>query len=147
MPKTGYFYLPLTPALFFHDRVENSLNTLESGLAAFSINIVHHLVQLNDYYKDYHLAGNRVESLRCFSAACSIEITPEGNAARKPYFTFQFVDQSGVSVDVCCEPHIKLSNSDAQGDTHHYKNRIYFHEGKDNIQDGKILIGHIGKHL
>lgn len=135
------------PALCFHDRVEESLETLESGLVNFSVNIVRHLTQLNDYYKVYHIVGNRVESLRRFSTACSIDVSTEGNAARKPNFTFQFVDKRGLPVDVCCEPHMKMSNSDVSGDTHYYNNRIYFHEGKENIQGGKIMIGHIGGHL
>ena len=46
---------------------------------------------------------------------------------------------------IYCELHLKLIYDDRN--VYSQNRRIYFHEGKPNIQKGKILIGHIGEHL
>ena len=61
--------------------------------------------------------------------------------------TFSFLNHQGQSEKICCEPHLKLSKSDNTGDNTYYFNRIYFHEGRNNISESRILIGHIGEHL
>jgi hypothetical protein len=72
--------------------------------------------------------------------------TLEGNAQRKEYFTFSFANNLGADENVCCEPHLKLCYSD-KDNSYSNDRRIYFHEGKSNIQNGRILVGHIGVHL
>lgn len=135
------------PQLFFHERVKDTLKTLEKGLPGFSMTIVGHLGLLNDEFHKYYDRANRVESLKQFSSACGIEATPQGDAKDKPKMTFEFVNDSKQRESVCCEPHLKLCHSDEKGDRHYYFNRIYFHEGKGNIAQGRILVGHIGKHI
>lgn len=80
-----------------------------------------------------------------FSSSSGFETTLEGNAARKDNFMFCFEDENGSLENVCCEPHMKIFKDDR--DKTSSDRRIYFHEGKSNIQNGKILIGWIGKHL
>ena len=65
------------------------------------------------------------------------------------YSNFKFINKKNEEEDVCCEPHLKLCHNDLYpGDTSYSNDRrIYFHEGKANIHEGKILIGHIGDHL
>jgi hypothetical protein len=133
--------------LFFHKRVKDTLKTLEEGLHGFSMTLIDHLSLLNDEFHKYYDRANRIESLRRFSSACGIEATPQGEAKDKPKMTFEFVNHSKQREPVCCEPHLKLGHSDEKGDHHYYYNRIYFHEGKENIAHGRILIGHIGGHL
>ena len=136
--------------IYIHPEVENTLSTLEPNFKAVSIQIIRHLSALNDEFPKYHIPNNRPKSLKDFASATGCEASPEGNAARKKDFTFAFnrvVDDKIVPENVCCESHLKLSKSDNPGDTHYYFNRIYFHEGKEHLCDGKILIGHIGKHL
>lgn len=111
--------------------------------------IIYHLSALNDKFKDCTGSGlNRTQVLEHFSIYANLDesATLEGNAQRKEDFTFSFQNDSGVDEKVCCEPHLKLCYSDTDNS---YSNdrRIYFHEGKANIQKGRILIGHIGAHL
>jgi hypothetical protein len=91
---------------------------------------------------------NRTQVLERFSIYANLDETAtlEGNAQRKENFTFSFPNDAGTDETVCCEPHLKLCYSDVDKS---YSNdrRIYFHEGISNIQDGRILIGHIGDHL
>ncbi len=124
-----------------------NLRGLEGGLEKFAGSIIYNLIQLNDNFRSYYNPSNRIETLKLFSSGCNVEATPEGNASKKPVLTFEFIDGNSNRVPVCCEPHLKLSRSDSTGDTHFYFNRIYFHEGKPNVDGGKILVAHIGNHL
>lgn len=135
--------------LFIHPRVEKSLNTIEGGLQKFLKNLSFNLTQLNDRFKDYNPSEANLRAiLHQFSADCGVDATLEGNCKRKKDFTFDFTDpESNQTYSVCCEPHLKLTNSDLPGDTKFYYNRIYFHQGLTSIQGGRILVGHIGKHL
>jgi hypothetical protein len=73
----------------------------------------------------------------------------EGNISMKKKLTFSFENDNGNLENVCCEAHLKLCYNDNYPCDASYSTdrRIYFHSGKDKIQNGKILIGHIGKHL
>ncbi len=71
----------------------------------------------------------------------------EGNIKRKKDLTFPFFNQEGDIELIYCELHLKLMYDDSGKKLLGKENRIYFHEGKSNIQNGRILIGHIGKHL
>jgi hypothetical protein len=137
------------PNLFFHERNKKTVTYM---LKDCSGKIVYHLAALNDKFMDsYNMGLDRTQTLKHFSLAAKLDETasPEGNASRKIDFTFGFMNDGGLQENVCCELHLKLCYNDAHnGDTSYSTDRrIYFHEGKQNIQQGKILIGHIGKHL
>jgi len=135
------------PQLFFHQQVEKTLKSLQKGLAGFSKMIIHHLTLLNDEFNKYYDRSRSTETLTLFSSAFNIKASRQGNAEDKSKMTFEFVNDSNLKELVCCEPHLKLEKSDDSGDSHYYFNRIYFHEGKENIANGKFLIGYIGKHI
>jgi hypothetical protein len=104
---------------------------------------------LNDRFRDCVEDGlNRRQILERFSIYANLDeiASLEGDAQRKWDFTFSFTNNSGADENVCCEPHLKLCYSD-KDKSYSNDRRIYFHEGKANIQNGRILIGHIGKHL
>lgn len=133
--------------IHFHSNVEASLKRLEGGLEKFAETIVYNLTQLNDNFSKYHNPSDRIKTLRMFSSICGVNASPEGNASKKPLLTFEFIDENSYPISICCEPHLKLGDDDLPGDTHFYYNRIYFHEGKPNVEGGRILVAHIGKHL
>jgi hypothetical protein len=137
------------PKLFFHERNKTTVGAI---LHNCSKTIIFHLAALNDDFRtnvDGHL--NRSEVLRQFSVSNGLpeHASLEGNAAHKPNFTFDFLDDEGRSVEVCCEPHMKLPYNDYYPGDNSYSRirRIYFHEGICDIQENKILVGHIGNHL
>ena len=151
-PKNGSFFIEecikYFPNLHFHDR---NKETVQHLLYNCSHKIVHHLAALNDKFKQCQEQGlNRSQVLTKFSIFAELDETAslEGDARRKPNFTFDF-DYNGRTIPICCEPHLKLCyNDNYPGDSSYSKDRrIYFHEGIPTIFDGKILIGHIGNHL
>jgi hypothetical protein len=136
------------PNLYFHERNGQTINKILPG---FTKKIIYHLTALNDEFENYKNKDNyqRIETLKAFSIGCNLdqEASNEGDAKRKKDLTFDFPTNENKLEAVCCEPHLKLCKSDNDGDSEFYFHRIYFHEGKGNIAEGRILVGHIGEHL
>lgn len=149
------------PNLFFHERNKASiLDILEN----FSKSIVKHLAVLNDvfyYYKDRTFHNESVK-YQMLTSECHLEAdaASKDNIDAKGNLTFEFVNKNKKEEKITCYPHLRLCKSDNHlGDSNYYQHRIYFHEGVNTIfdkngkekvfeiQNGKILIGHIGKHL
>ena len=70
---------------------------------------------------------------------------------KKPRLTFDFRTNEGGRRDVLCEPHLKITQIDSNcTSTVHYLTfnpRIYFNFGEPTVEDGKILVGSIGRHV
>ena len=152
-PKNPVFFIDecanYFPQLFFHEGNKESVATI---LHDCPKKIIYHLAALNDNFRGFYtIPYNRVAALREFSVFSKLDAiaTPEGNADRKLELTFKFLNDKNNFEDVCCEPHLKLCYNDNYPGDSSYSNdrRIYFHEGKPNIHNNKILIGHIGRHL
>jgi hypothetical protein len=135
--------------LFFHEKNKESIRTIFSDCGK---KIIEHLSALNDVFpkclkeeKQLHAALRRLN----LEARLDEKASLEGDASRKKDLTFVFETMQGMSEDVYCEAHLKLCYNDNYPSDKSYSTnrRIYFHPGKANIQNGKILIGHIGKHL
>ena len=90
---------------------------------------------------------NQTELLRRLSIEAKFPemATPEGGY-NKANMKFRFQTDSG-EVWVLCELHAKLCYDDSNDGKYHTDKRIYFHKGRVDIEGGKILIGHIGRHL
>ncbi|KAA6319157.1 hypothetical protein EZS27_030915 [termite gut metagenome] len=150
-PKNADFFISecikYFPNLFFHERNRVTIKTI---LDDSPKKIVYHLSALNDRFRDCQYDGlNRTEILKRFSVYAKLdeEASLEGDAFRKNAFTFNFINNDRINEPVCCEPHLKLCKNDYDRAKYFNDRRIYFHEGKSNIQRGRILIGHIGTHL
>jgi hypothetical protein len=152
-PKNSVFFIDecikYFPNLYFHERNKTTIGAILHNCPK---KIVYHLTALNDKFRDIdatHL--NRSQILEHFSINANLDATAslEGNAARKPILTFSFLNAKKETVNICCEPHLKLCHNDFYPGDASYSNdrRIYFHEGINNIQENRILIGHIGDHL
>ena len=136
------------PNLYFH---KNNKESIIQILDDFAVSITKHLGILNDIFFDYR---NRVfdnESIKyqTLTAECNLEAeaASKDNNDAKEKLTFEFLNNDKKFQKVVCYPHLRLCKSDKNGDSHYYQHRIYFHEGVEKIQNGKILIGHIGVHL
>ncbi|MDE4907161.1 hypothetical protein L0665_00770 [Methanogenium marinum] len=101
---------------------------------------------MNDEFQSIAEGKQLNVALREFGLIISEECSLEGNDRNERNFTFLF-ENGGESRTVCCEPHIKMSKSDHDGDGHYYFNRLYFHQGIPEFCEGKVLMGHIGRHL
>lgn len=152
-PKNPAFFIhectKYFPTLCFHERNITSIKAIFNNTCK---RIIYHLSALNDKFRNCQEKGlNRQEVLNKFTSIAKLDqpASLEGDASRKDYFTFSFLDDNNVSQKVCCEPHLKLCfNDNYPGDSSFSTDRrIYFHEGIETISNGKILIGHIGRHL
>lgn len=133
------------PNLYFHDRNKTTVGAI---LKSSSKKIVHHLSELNDKYHTCTTQPySRIDTLKRFNATCVLDqnASVEGNIDRKAILSWSFRNDSNTYEEVYCELHLKLLLDDKGKIS--TDRRIYFHEGKNSIQNGKILIGHIGDHL
>lgn len=137
------------PELEFHDEINNTLKTLEGSLEYFGEPIVKSLIHLRDDLRScINETVNLYEALRQFKTKSKFVATLEGTSEpkRKKEFSFYFKKDDDTTKLICCEPHIKLEYSSVDGDTKYYYNRIHFHQGDQEVKNGKILIGSIGYH-
>lgn len=132
------------PDLHFHPENSNKVHRI---LNTNSKTIIHHLTELNRNFpacKAKHVS--RIDLLKEFNVLSKLNIPAsiEGDLSRKKDLTFTFVNNEKKEEDIYCEMHLKLLKDDQERIV---QNRIYFHEGKNSIAFGKILIAHIGVHL
>jgi len=139
------------PNIYFHPSIGKTLKHLSAPFSQFSNEIIHHLSCLNDefpiVFQSYH-TENMDKVLEIFSSQEQIAASMQGNPkdAQKK-LTYTFATKDGSQIDIVCEPHTKLEKSGHKGDGKYRFDRIYFHQGMENIENGKILVAHIGKHL
>ena len=131
--------------------VGNCKTTIKPIHKDFKNTILFHLNALNIHLaQERHKGLRRDQLLKRVSQLAKLpqEASLEGNPKRKKDFTFNVIDNNGKTYEICCEPHMKLCHSDRYpGDLEFYNHRIYFHEGINDVLNGKIIVGHIGYHL
>lgn len=146
--ETSYFIDECTkcfPNLYFHERNKGTVGRILNNCAG---KIIYHLSALNDIFltcKD--VPYSRIETLRKFNSESNFDrdASIEGDIKRKKDLTFGFINAQGYDEKIYCELHLKLIYDDLGA--YSQDRRIYFHEGKSSIYNGKILISHIGEHL
>ncbi len=152
-PKNGIYFInectKYFPKIFFHEQNKQSISRILDNCPK---KIIYHLAAFNDKFRESQLPQfNRTQVLEHFSRNTDLDAIAslEGDAGRKDALSFSFINKDNQSEQVCCEPHMKLCYNDNYPGDNSYSNdrRIYFHEGKANIQNGKLLVGHIGVHL
>ncbi|MEM5567154.1 hypothetical protein WNY78_18725 [Psychroserpens sp. AS72] len=134
------------PKIFFH---KNNYSSTGKILNGFASKIVSHLEALNDVLPVIMIKekfANHTDLLERFSTIAKLDETATVEGKKKTRLKFNFENEEGKFETLICEPHLKLSTND-KGDSKYFKNRIYFHFGKSNVQDSKILVAHIGEHL
>lgn len=137
------------PNLFFHDNVQSSFNTLNSDFDISRPIIVKHLSSLNKYHYDSQQWCESGVDFRKISEEIQelydIECSPQSNRASVRNLYFEFINiKTKQTESLCCELHTKIKwhNMDREN-----QDRIYFHPGKKDIQDNKVLIAYIGTHI
>lgn len=132
--------------LFFH---EDNKITMKRLFPDCVKKIIYHLSELNDKFPNSKtIPYVRLNTLDNFNGIYNHDgqaASPEGDIRKKSTLSFNFENKYGVKKSMYCELHLKISYDDKNLFSN--DRRIYFHEGIENIEKGKILIGHIGKHL
>ena len=137
------------PNIYFDECVENSLNTLNNDFTNIVTEIVNHLSYLDSYFPYFIEHRKNRDSFINISIAfkeySGIDCSPQAGRdsvgqLKKTYFNLQ--TQSPETV--CCELHTKFRTFDRDREK---QDRIYFYPGKDGINDGKVIVIHIGTHL
>ena len=133
------------PNLYFHERNKNTVGRI---LVTCVGKIIHHLSALNDIFPYCKAVPyNRMDTMRRFNSESNFDrdASIEGDIDRKKHLSFDFINSNEKSEKMYCELHLKLIYDDLGA--YSQDRRIYFHEGKPTISEGKILVGHIGEHL
>ena len=147
-PHDATFYIneckKYYPELHFHDNNYQSVKAIVNHSAK---TIIHHLNELSrNFLKCKSETNNRIDLLKRFNSISNFDIdaSVEGDLKRKHKLTFYFKNNQGKIIPVYCELHLKMLYDDNRKIK---QNRVYFHEGVNDIEDGKVLIGYIGRHL
>lgn len=146
--------------LVFHD---NCIDTLQDDkyeyLSLVPRKIVYYLSCLNDGFTEVrrshaNMAPDPNSILEDFSGQFKLDEpgSLERDVTKKQSLTFSFVstEDTSVTVNMLCEPHLKISQPDDKKfvvDFRSFHPRIYFHFGDPYVENGKILIGIIGRHI
>ena len=135
--------------LFFHDEVTTSFHTLNTDFNFIKTIIVKHLQALNNYYNKstcrFNSGASFKQIAREIQSLYKIECSPQASRDSVQKLLFEFYNtETNSKESLCCELHTKLKwdNMDKEK-----QDRIYFHPGKKNIHDGKVLVAYIGTHI
>lgn len=138
------------PNLFFHERVCSSIHTLNGDFRIERGLIVQHLKALDLFggrFSEFiRSTGMDYRQLSIeFQERFHIECSPQADRQSVENLKYEFTDsKEKKKVELCCELHTKLKWDDMDRVN---QDRIYFHPGKPEIEDGKVLVVHIGTHL
>ena len=126
--------------------VSDTLNEIEQDLQNFAEKFVKTLIYLNDRIQDVF---NETKDVRATLVRLTEEISFHASVQgkSKDKLNFEFQDsKSKEKLKFICDPHVKYkSGEEAKVEKEYY--RLYFHMGDPKIDNGNILIGHIGKHI
>ncbi|WP_434748034.1 hypothetical protein [Paenibacillus amylolyticus] len=133
-------YRKCFPMLIFHERIEKTLNVF-NDITEHVEEVVRHLSVLNDFAKELYLetGGASDEIYRRLKSEYNIISSGRGSNESLNKFLCNFSNMDNEFEEVRCNPHSKLY-------TDYSEYRIYFNWGRERIENGKILIGHIGGH-
>lgn len=134
------------PKLTFSEHVRDSLLEIEAELPNFSIKIIKTLVYLNNEIKvKFETIKNLKATLKQLTSDLELHASEQGKSKIKLYFEFED-KESKIKKSICCDPHVKYNRGEVSTTDKEYY-RLYFHMGDKDIDNGNVLIGHIGKHI
>ncbi|TCI66630.1 MULTISPECIES: hypothetical protein [unclassified Exiguobacterium] len=141
------------PNLKFSLNILATLKTLSSKFPMVVNEVIRHLEALNDTLypmitEERNGSFNLPNLLERFGRRAGLECTLQGNPKyERENLQFDFRDGNGEKAIYICSPHTKITSTSTEGTGTYLYDRIYFHVGDINFCGGKILVGHIGKHL
>lgn len=152
-----HFYcecIRLFPNLYFHKNCENTLPEVYDKVPRA---IVYHLSCLNDKFKNFLNSTKNKQAndiLMQFAGKyhlCEGSLNRSDEFKKKLTFDFPITEECKKFKKEYCDPHYKLDNYDDNYQGRKESNgklyaRIYFFFGDEEVLNGRILIGWIGKH-
>lgn len=134
------------PNLYFCDEVRSSLNGVSRTLSDFVPRFFKHLDALNDFYtflseiRERQLGNREISKIFCekYRIKCSPQAGRSGTKSLVKEFNVDINTGQPMKIPLVCELHTKLIPD---------SERIYFHLGNENIEDGKIIIYRMGRHI
>lgn len=132
--------------LLFLDNINQSMNIFNLKNIEVKENICAHLSAINANFKAFfenYKSGGLTTVMSYFGTANSINCSCENDRKLvNKYRTISIFDTSNQKnvTNLEFELHTKLDFSNLS-------ERIYFSKGDSRVQQGRIIIGHIGKHL
>lgn len=151
------------PNICFHNQcVVNLVDDKFEYLKVIPRKIVYYLSCLNDGFMDIleahkDKAPDANSILEDFSSVYGLEAmgSLQRDMTKKDLLTFRFTEtitseKRDCMRDVLCEPHLKISSPDSnyRGNIGEMFNpRIYFSFGEKGVENDRILVGSIGKHI
>ena len=137
------------PNILFVSNIESTVNTLNQKFEIIRTEIVNHLTELNDYSSKFlellEEKKSYTEISEKFKSDTGIDCSPQ--AGRNHVKKLKIECQNcitGESETVTCELHTKFETFNID---RLKQDRIYFYPGKKGIENGCIIVKHIGKHL
>lgn len=133
--------------IHFDESVKQSLNTLYRNFDEIKSEIVDHLSALDEHAQIFN-ESQRIaneEIAATFVERTGIDCSPQ--AGRKGVIELKrnyYNEKKLAYEEVCCELHTKFNK---HGIDRTKQDRIYFFPGRDGIENGKIIVAYIGKHL
>ena len=127
------------PDLFFVEGIHRQFGNFMQGYTRARLKVTHHLSFLNDYFGSLCEQNNHnMQIVFSESKSRGVPISIESKATRhnKSAMKEREVIINGKSI--ICEYHTKLNPR---------YDRIHFHQGAQDIADGKIIIGIFARHL
>ena len=134
--------------LYFHSGVASSLNTLNNEFNSIKGEIVQHLSFLNAYHASFcnHREASSSNKEVCigFKEFSKIDCSPQSGRDTTKTLKRSFLNTKTSNDEVIlCELHTKFHTRNRNREK---QDRIYFHPGKDDVENGRVLIIHIGEH-
>ena len=137
------------PNIYFVDGIDSTVNSLNRGFEELRKEIVEHLSQINDYHSRFAaliLQGKSNQDIaEEFYKDTGIECSPQAGRDGIRYLKYSCYNEVSKQTEVVkCELHTKFKRHNIDRTK---QDRIYFFPGKPGIQEGRIIVKHIGKHL
>lgn len=137
------------PNIYFVENIDTSVNTLNRKFEEIAGEIVEHLTALDRYHENFEkLMGSQksfIEIAQIFKKDTGIDCSPQAGREHIQQLRQVFCDaKTEQNVELICELHTKFRTFNIDMDK---RDRLYFHPGRKDVADGKIIVKHIGKHL
>lgn len=137
------------PNLYFVSDIDSTINTLNRNFNEIRGEIIDHLSALDLYKNNFSTFANEgksnIEISKLFMSDTNIECSPQGERRGVERLKLTLYNELTKREEIIvCELHTKFKKYNIDRTK---QDRIYFFPGKAGIEDGRVIIKHIGAHL